>query len=256
MAIANASMLDEATAAAEAMALCPADRARARARRFFVADDVLPQTHRRRAHARRAARHRAWSSAPADAAAASAATLRACCCSIPGANGDVRDYRALADAVRARRRARRRRRRPAGAGAARPAGRVGRGRRGRLERSASACRWASAARMRRYLATRDEFKRRMPGRLVGVTRRRRRRAGVPARAADARAAHPPREGDLEHLHRAGAAGGDRGDVRRLSRAGRAARRSRARVHRLTGVLAAGLERARLRRRQRQRSSTR
>ena len=30
---------------------------------------------------------------------------------------------------------------------------------------------------------------------------------LPARAADARAAHPPREGDVEHLHRAGAARG-------------------------------------------------
>ena len=29
--------------------------------------------------------------------------------------------------------------------------------------------------------------------------------GLPARAADPRAAHPPREGDLQHLHRAGAA---------------------------------------------------
>ena len=36
-------------------------------------------------------------------------------------------------------------------------------------------------------------------------------------AADARAAHPPREGDLEHLHRAGAARQHGGDVRRVSR---------------------------------------
>jgi glycine dehydrogenase len=43
MAIANASMLDEATAAAEAMALA-ARVGRSRSRRFFVADDVLPQT--------------------------------------------------------------------------------------------------------------------------------------------------------------------------------------------------------------------
>ena len=38
--------------------------------------------------------------------------------------------------------------------------------------------------------------------------RRRRPAGDAPGAADARAAHPPREGDIEHLHRAGAAGGD------------------------------------------------
>src|SRR5437660_8356979 len=43
MAIANASMLDEATAAAEAMTLCQRV-VRSRSRRFFVADDVFPQT--------------------------------------------------------------------------------------------------------------------------------------------------------------------------------------------------------------------
>ena len=47
--------------------------------------------------------------------------------------------------------------------------------------------------------------------------RRGRAPGVPPRAADARAAHPPRQGDLQHLHRPGAAGGHRGDVRRLPR---------------------------------------
>ena len=41
--------------------------------------------------------------------------------------------------------------------------------------------------------------------------------GVPARAADARAAHPPRQGDLQHLHRPGAAGRRRLDVRRVPR---------------------------------------
>ena len=44
---------------------------------------------------------------------------------------------------------------------------------------------------------------RPPGRRL---RRRRRRAGLPAGAADPRAAHPPGEGHLQHLHRAGAAG--------------------------------------------------
>src|SRR6476469_9026228 len=43
LAIANASMLDEATAAAEAMTLA-LRVGRSRSRRFFVADDVLPQT--------------------------------------------------------------------------------------------------------------------------------------------------------------------------------------------------------------------
>ena len=48
----------------------------------------------------------------------------------------------------------------------------------------------------------------------------RRHAGFPACPADPRAAHPPGEGDLEHLHRAGAAGGDGQHVRGLSRAAR------------------------------------
>src|SRR5205085_7103254 len=43
MDMANASMLDEATAAAEAMTLA-LRMGRSRSRRFFVADDVLPQT--------------------------------------------------------------------------------------------------------------------------------------------------------------------------------------------------------------------
>ena len=49
-----------------------------------------------------------------------------------------------------------------------------------------------------FLAARSEFVRRMPGRIVGETRRPGRAARVRAHAADARAAHPPREGDVEH----------------------------------------------------------
>ena len=47
-------------------------------------------------------------------------------------------------------------------------------------------------------------------------------SSVPDGAADARAAHPPREGDVEHLHGAGAPREHRRDVRGLSRSGRAA----------------------------------
>ncbi len=64
---------------------------------------------------------------------------------------------------------------------------------------------------------------RAAGRRLGRCRRRPR---LPARPADPRAAHPPREGDVEHLHRAGAACGHRLDVRRLPRPERA-RRDRA-----------------------------
>ena len=44
MELANASLLDEATAAAEAMALCKRSNKKSKSDTFFVADDVLPQT--------------------------------------------------------------------------------------------------------------------------------------------------------------------------------------------------------------------
>ncbi|BBI51325.1 hypothetical protein HORIV_37460 [Vreelandella olivaria] len=44
MELANASLLDEATAAAEAMALCKRGNKRSKSNVFFVADDVFPQT--------------------------------------------------------------------------------------------------------------------------------------------------------------------------------------------------------------------
>ena len=47
--------------------------------------------------------------------------------------------------------------------------------------------------------------------------RRARRPRLPHGAADARAAHPPREGDVEHLHGAGAARQHGRDLRRVSR---------------------------------------
>ena len=57
-----------------------------------------------------------------------------------------------------------------------------------------------------FFATRDAFKRSMPGRIVGVSKDSR---GPPRPAActpDPRAAHPPREGHQQHLHGAGVAG--------------------------------------------------
>ena len=104
--------------------------------------------------------------------------------------------------------------------------------------SASACRSATADR------TPASWRARVVQAQAARAHRRRvegrpRPAGVPAGHADARAAHPPREGDEQHLHRAGAAGDHGGDVRRLPRARRAAAH-RERVRALTCGLAEGL----------------
>ena len=72
-----------------------------------------------------------------------------------------------------------------------------------------------------FFATKDEFKRQHARAHHRRVARRGRQAGAAHGAADARAAHPPREGDEQRLHGAGAARGDGGDVRRVARAGAA-----------------------------------
>ena len=83
-------------------------------------------------------------------------------------------------------------------------------------RSGSACPLGSAARTPRSSrpATRTAHDAGPPRRRVG---RRRRTAGAASRTADARAAHPAREGDEQHLHRAGAARRDGRPLRRVPR---------------------------------------
>ena len=88
-------------------------------------------------------------------------------------------------------------------------------------RSASACRSATAARTRRSSRRASDYVRQAPGRIIGVSVDAHGQPRLPHGAADARAAHPPREGDVEHLHRAGAARQHGGDVRRVPRARRA-----------------------------------
>ena len=73
------------------------------------------------------------------------------------------------------------------------------------------------------IAARMADVRKMPGRIVGETVDVDGSPGLRAHAAGARAAHPPREGQLEHLHEPDA-DGDRGhDLPRMARARRAAR---------------------------------
>jgi len=164
MAIANASMLDEATAAAEAMTLC--QRAgKSRSMSLYVADDVLPQTID---VIRTRAQPLGITLKVGPAMAAADADCFAALLQYPGANVDVRDYLALTKAIHAKR---------ALVIAAAdllaltlltPPGEwdadvvVGSSQRFGVPMGFGGPHAA-------FLATRDEFKRNLPGRLVGVT---------------------------------------------------------------------------------------
>src|ERR1700754_193521 len=164
LAISNASLLDEATAAAEAMTLLQRV-GKSQSNVFYVAHDVLPQTIE-------VVRTRAMPvgievkvGPAADAAKANAFGVLL---QYPGANGDVCDYRALADAVHA-----------AGGHVIAAADLLA------LTVLTPPAGWGADVAVGNsqrfgvpvgfggphaaYLAVRDEFKRQMPGRLVGVT---------------------------------------------------------------------------------------
>ena len=106
-----------------------------------------------------------------------------------------------------------------------------------------------------YMAVAAGLERHLPGRLVGVSVDAEGRAGLPPGAADPRAAHPPGQGDLQHLHRPGPAGRRRVHVRRLPRPRRPHGASRRRVHDLAARAAASLAARRLRGAAPRRSST-
>ena len=200
--VAGASMLDEATAAAEAMTLLRR-AGRSRSARFVVDADTLPQTLD---VLRTRAEPLGIELVITDLAGGlPGRRLLRRAAELPGR---VRRGPRPAPADRGRARARRPGRggrRPARAHPAHPARRAGRG---RAVRQQPAVR--GPARLRRAA-------RRLPvgageagpaaARPAGRDVPRRRRAPrVAARPADPGAAHPPGEGDLEHLHRAGAAG--------------------------------------------------
>ncbi len=163
-AIANASMLDEATAAAEAMTLCQRV-GKSRSQRFFVADDVFAQTiDVVRTRAAPLGIEVVVGPAPdAPAAGAFAALLQ-----YPGANGDVREYAALASAIHA-----------SGALVVAATDLLA------LTLLAPPGEWGADVAVgssqrfgvpmgyggphAAFMTTRDEFKRQLPGRLVGVT---------------------------------------------------------------------------------------
>src|SRR5438034_2451127 len=163
-AVANASMLDEATAAAEAMTLCRRV-GESESNTIHLADDVLPQTID---VVRTRARPLGLEVRVGPAERAIDADCFCVLLQYPGVNGDVRDYRQLTEALHAK-------------GALvicaadllaltvlKPPGEwgadvaVGTSQRFGVPMGFGGPHAA-------YLATRDEFKRSLPGRLVGVT---------------------------------------------------------------------------------------
>ena len=250
MAIANASMLDEATAAAEAMALALRMTTSA-SRTLFVADDVFPQTLdvvRTRA-APLGVDVVVGAADKAPASNAFAALLQ-----YPGGNGDVVDYRDLAGALHA-----------AGTAVIVAADILA------LTLLVPPGEWGADAVVgstqrfgvpmgyggphAAYLATRDEWKRALPGRLVGVTVD---ADGEPAfrLALQTREQHIRREKATSNICTAQVLLAVIAAMYAVYHGPDGLARIARRVHRLTAILRAGLVKLRVRRCPPPRSSTR
>ncbi|MGA9855502.1 MAG: aminomethyl-transferring glycine dehydrogenase [Gammaproteobacteria bacterium] len=162
--IANASLLDEASAAAEAMTLVKR-AGKSSSDVFFVADDVLPQTIE---VVQTRARSLGIIVKTGKASDAANADCFGVLLQYPGVNGEVRDYRALTEKMHAK-----------GAGVVVAADLLA------LTLLTPPGEWGADVAVGNsqrfgvpmgfggphaaYLATRDAYKRSMPGRLVGVT---------------------------------------------------------------------------------------
>ena len=164
MAIAGASMLDEATAAAEAMTLA-LRVGQSQSTTFYVADDVLPQTLE---VVRTRARPLGITVRTGAVEAAADAGAFAVLLQYPGVNGELRDLKPVCDAVHARGGlvivtadllALTLITPPGESGADIVAGNPQR----------FGMPMGNGGPHAAYLATRDEFKRSLPGRLVGVS---------------------------------------------------------------------------------------
>jgi glycine dehydrogenase len=236
MAIANASMLDEATAAAEAMAL--AHRlGKAASTTIFVAEDVFPQTID---VVRTRAQPLGLSVIVGPASDAGTADCFAALLQYPGAGGDVRDYRGLCEALHAR-----------GALVVVAADLLA------LTLLAPPGEWGadvvvgSSQRFgvpmgfggphAAFFATRDEFKRSLPGRLVGVTID---ANGQPAYrlALQTREQHIRREKATSNICTAQVLLAVIASMYAVYHGPQGLATIAARVHRLAGALAAGFER--------------
>ncbi len=230
--VANSSLLDEATAAAEAMSMARR-LSKSTSARFFVHHDTHPQTIA--VLATRA------EPVGIELVVGDVDELAAGCFgalfSSPTSTGAIVDWRDHAAAVHEQGGLVVDRHRPAGMHAARSPGDARRRHRRRL---GPALRRADGLRR----PARRVHQRPRHGR-PGDARPDRRRehghrgpAGPPPRPADARAAHPPRTGHLEHLYGSGPARQHRRAVRLLARSRRPA------GHRLAGASAGVVARAR------------
>jgi glycine dehydrogenase len=233
--IANASLLDEASAAAEAMTLVKR-AGKSVSNVFFVADDVLPQTIEVVQTRAKPLGIKVIIGKPDHA-------VRTDCFGVllqyPGANGDVRDYRTLAEALHAK-----------GAGVVVAADLLA------LTLLAPPGEWGADVAVGNsqrfgvpmgfggphaaYLATRDAYKRSMPGRLVGVTVD---SQGKPAYrlALQTREQHIRREKATSNICTAQALLAIIAAMYAAYHGPKGLRAVAERVQRLTGVLAAGLK---------------
>ncbi|STD22566.1 glycine dehydrogenase [Enterobacter asburiae] len=71
-----------------------------------------------------------------------------------------------------------------------------------------------------FFGAKDEFKRSMPGRIIGVSKDAAGNTALRMAMQTRGAAHPPRESELQYLYLSGAAGKHRQPVRRIPRPGR------------------------------------
>ena len=236
MEIANASMLDEATAAAEAMTLLRRVSSSA-STCFYVADDVLPQTLD---VVRTRAKPLGIDVVTGPAAAAPDAQAFGVLLQYPGVDGHVRDYRALTDALHAQ-----------GVLVAVATDLLA------LTLIAPPGEWGadvavgSAQRFgvpmgfggphAGFMATRDTFKRSMPGRLVGVSVD---AAGKPAYrlALQTREQHIRREKATSNICTAQVLLAVMASMYAVHHGAEGLLRIARRVHRLTMILKAGLAR--------------
>ncbi len=233
--IANASLLDEASAAAEAMTLVKR-AGKSSYNVFFVADDVLPQT-------REVVQTRAQPLGISVIVGKPDAAVQTDCFGVllqyPGVNGELRDYRGLAEKLHAK-----------GAGVVVAADLLA------LTLLTPPGEWGADVAVGNsqrfgvpmgfggphaaYLATRDTYKRFMPGRLVGVTVD---SQGKPAYrlALQTREQHIRREKATSNICTAQALLAVMASMYAVYHGPQGLQRIAERVHRLTGMLASGLK---------------